>query len=112
LTVPFVWDEHEQPYDYARYSSFGLAHLARKHGFEVVDARRTLPDASIFAQLWMAYAFKAVRQWPPALRKPLLALMSLPVNLLGLALPLLPASPDLYLDNVMLWRRRAPGEST
>ena len=24
LTVPFVWDEHEQPYDYARYSSFGL----------------------------------------------------------------------------------------
>ena len=24
LTVPFVWNEHEQPYDYARYSSFGL----------------------------------------------------------------------------------------
>jgi SAM-dependent methyltransferase len=21
LTVPFVWDEHEQPFDYARYSS-------------------------------------------------------------------------------------------
>ena len=24
ITVPFVWDEHEQPHDYARYSSFGL----------------------------------------------------------------------------------------
>ena len=24
LTLPFFWDEHEQPYDYARYTSFGL----------------------------------------------------------------------------------------
>ncbi|MGD9591742.1 MAG: class I SAM-dependent methyltransferase, partial [Candidatus Berkiella sp.] len=24
LSVPFVWDEHEQPYDFARYSSFAL----------------------------------------------------------------------------------------
>ena len=30
LTVPFVWDEHEQPYDYARYSSFGLRDLLEK----------------------------------------------------------------------------------
>lgn len=30
LTVPFVWDEHEQPYDYARYSSFGLRFLLEK----------------------------------------------------------------------------------
>ena len=27
LTVPFVWDEHEQPRDYARYTSFGLKSL-------------------------------------------------------------------------------------
>jgi SAM-dependent methyltransferase len=36
LTVPFVWDEHEQPYDYARYSSFGLRSLLEKHGFSIV----------------------------------------------------------------------------
>ena len=28
--VPFVWDEHEAPYDFARYSSFGLIHLLKK----------------------------------------------------------------------------------
>ena len=112
LTVPFLWDEHEQPYDYARYSSFGLRHLAARHGFEVVDARRTLPDASIFAQLWLAYLFKVLRPWPAALRKPALALLALPANLAGLVSALvLPGSPDLYLDNVMLWRRR-PGTGT
>ena len=33
MSVPFCWDEHEQPYDYARYSSFGLAATVEKQGF-------------------------------------------------------------------------------
>ena len=36
LTAPFVWDEHEQPNDYARYSSFGLAHLLSQNGFHII----------------------------------------------------------------------------
>ena len=27
ITIPFGWDEHEQPFDYARYTSFGIIHL-------------------------------------------------------------------------------------
>lgn len=27
LSVPFIWDEHEQPYDYRRYTTFGLESL-------------------------------------------------------------------------------------
>ncbi|MBL4699825.1 MAG: class I SAM-dependent methyltransferase, partial [Phycisphaeraceae bacterium] len=33
LTVPFVWDEHEQPFDFARYSSFGLKAVLENAGF-------------------------------------------------------------------------------
>ena len=42
LTTPFVWDEHEQPVDFARYTSFGLKHLLMRHGFVVVGFIRTL----------------------------------------------------------------------
>jgi SAM-dependent methyltransferase len=113
LTVPFVWDEHEQPYDYARYSSFGLRHLARKHGFEVRLARRTLADASLFPQLWLAYLFKVTRGAPEWIRKAVLATASLPTNLLGLVLArLLPGSPDLYLDNVMVWSKETEGSGS
>ena len=108
MTVPFVWDEHEQPYDFARYSSFGLTYLARKAGFEVVESRRTLADASLFAQLWLAYWFKVIRRSNPAsrLRKLLLAAICVPTNLLGLLLgKLLPTNPDLYLDNVIILAR-------
>ncbi len=44
LTVPFVWDEHEQPYDYARYSSFGLKALLEQHGFRVLQHRKLLAN--------------------------------------------------------------------
>lgn len=104
LTVPFVWDEHEQPYDYARYSSFALSYLAAKHGFRVETARRTLANAGLFAQLWLTYLFKITRPLPEAIRKPLLATLSVLINLLGILVSVvLPPNPDLYLDNAMVW---------
>jgi len=106
LTVPFVWDEHEQPYDYARYSSFGLAYLLRRHGFRVDEHRRTLPDASIFAQLWLVYLYKVTQSLPRLPRLALLNLAALPCNLLGHALRwILPSNSDFYLDNVLLATR-------
>lgn len=112
LTVPFVWDEHEQPYDYARYSSFGLRHLAAKNGFRIDVAERTLGDASLFAQLWLAYLFKVMRPLPALLRKPLLIAATGPTNVLGMLLGrLLPTSPDLYLDNVMIWTKLSEREA-
>src|SRR3546814_1285445 len=36
LTVSFVRDEHEQPSDYARYSTYGLKSLLERNGFTVL----------------------------------------------------------------------------
>jgi len=33
LTVPFQWRVHEAPYDYFRYTPFGLEHLLTRAGF-------------------------------------------------------------------------------
>lgn len=113
LTVPFVWDEHEQPFDFARYSSFGLHHLADLAGFEVSYATRTLADTSLFTQLWLAYLHKTSRRLYPMIGKTLLAAAAFPLNLFGLASgKLLPRSPDLYLDNAMVWTKTAqPGRT-
>jgi len=37
LMTPFMWGEHEAPYDYYRYTRYGLEYLANKTGFEVVN---------------------------------------------------------------------------
>lgn len=39
LSVPQAGAEHEQPHDYFRFTSFGLAHLAREAGLEVATIR-------------------------------------------------------------------------
>jgi SAM-dependent methyltransferase len=38
-TVPFIWHVHEAPRDFYRYSRYGLEHLLRKAGFEVLEVR-------------------------------------------------------------------------
>ncbi len=108
LTVPFVWDEHEQPHDFARYSSFGLRALLEQAGFAVAAQRKSTADSRVLFQLVNAYLYKTTRTSSRGLDwLAMLALMA-PVNLLGLAVGwLLPANPDLYLDNIVLARKPA-----
>lgn len=37
LTAPFFYAEHERPYDFFRYTQFGLRHLLEAAGFEVLE---------------------------------------------------------------------------
>src|ERR1035437_5812332 len=58
LTVPFVWDEHEQPYDFARYSSFGLRAILEKQGLKILIHKKLGADPSVLFHLANAYLFK------------------------------------------------------
>ncbi len=106
LTVPFVWDEHEQPWDYARYSSFGLKSLLEKNGFEVLKQQKINADVRALFQLINAYLFKILwTRWQVA-NLFICAAMMAPFNILGALLyKVLPANPDLYLDQVVLARK-------
>ena len=108
LTVPFIWDEHEQPWDYARYSSFGLKNLLERNGFEVLEQRKTNADVRVLFQLVNAYLFKTLQTSNVKANVIICALIMAPFNLLGILLgKLLPSNPDLYLDQVVLARKRA-----
>ena len=107
LTVPFVWDEHEQPQDFGRYSSFGLRHLLEKHGFQLLEQRKTCNNITLIMQLLNSYIFKTIRVKPSRLRMILILLLTMPLNLLGSFLNLfLPDNDDLYLDNIVLARKK------
>ncbi|MCK9201484.1 MAG: class I SAM-dependent methyltransferase [Gallionella sp.] len=110
LTVPFVWDEHEQPWDYARYSSFGLKSLLEKNGFEILEQQKINADVRVLFQLVNAYLFKVLwTRWSPA-NLLICAIVMAPFNILGAILyKVLPANPDLYLDQVVLARKNAHG---
>jgi len=106
ISVPFLWDEHEQPYDYARYTSFGIRSLLERNGFEVVQQRKTIDDARTLFQLLNAYIYKKTVTPFPVLNVLFTVLFMMPWNIIGeFAALILPRNKDLYLDNVILARK-------
>ena len=109
LTVPFVWDEHEQPYDFARYSSFGIKYLLEQHGLDIIEHKKTLADVRVLFQLANAYFYKWLVGGNSYWNLLATLVFMAPVNLLGaLVYKVLPRNDDLYLDNVVLARKRKP----
>jgi SAM-dependent methyltransferase len=106
LTVPFVWDEHEQPFDYARYSSFGISDLLKKSGFEILEQKKSMSDIRVIFQLINAYLYKKTAVKSSYINLLSTVFLMAPFNLLGEFLAvILPENEDLYLDNVILARK-------
>jgi SAM-dependent methyltransferase len=103
LTLPFVWDEHEQPYDFARYSSFGLTHVLQNRGFRVQEIVKSGDDLSVVLQTVGMYVYKALAPGTGLFKAASAGLMTIPLNTLGsLLVPLMPKNPDLFLDLLVL----------
>jgi len=57
VTCPFVWNEHEVPHDYARYTVFALKHLFAKHGFNVINFEKSGTFVQAIEQMRRLYFF-------------------------------------------------------
>ena len=106
MTVPFVWDEHEQPHDFARYSSFGLGSLLDRHGFEVIEQRKCVSDIRVVFQLLNGYLYKKTVSENKFINILLTLILMAPLNIAGEFLAkMLPVNGDLYLDNIVLAKK-------
>lgn len=107
LTVPFLWDEHEQPNDYARYSSFGLKYLLTSKGFEIIEFKKSVNDIRVIFQLSICYIVKKIDVRNKFLNLIFVFVLASPFNILGEILAfILPKNDDLYLDNIILIKKR------
>ena len=99
ITVPFAWFEHEIPYDYARYSSFGLRHLLEKNGFKVIKTEKTTNYLETVIQLFIAYIFNIVFPKKIYIQYILHLLITSPLQIILLSLSkLFPSSSKLYCN--------------
>jgi len=103
VTVPFVWDEHEIPYDFARYTSFGLIYLLSQHGFKVVSLEKTTTYVEAIIQMWNAYVAQTILPRNRFLKVLLTALLISPVTVFGMLLSgILPENQNFYCNSVVL----------
>ena len=108
ITVPFLWNEHEVPYDFGRYSSYGIKYLLEKHEFEILDLQKSGNFARVNCQMTALYFYSIIDVKNPALNFLLRMLFIIPINILGsLFMPLLPKNSTLYFNNVVLATKKS-----
>ncbi|RYZ19647.1 MAG: class I SAM-dependent methyltransferase, partial [Chitinophagaceae bacterium] len=66
ISCPFAFCEHEQPNDYARYTSFAMRHMLQQKGFEVIEQVKTGNSIEAIYQLRLVYIHQHIT---PKVRK-------------------------------------------
>jgi len=109
ITCPFVWPEHEVPYDYARYTLFALTSILEKAGFKIntVDKSGNFFMAvqqmkTVFVYQHVCGKFSLNNKIPvfaTIARKILIPIMNIG-GIVGNAI--LPKKKELYLNNIVL----------
>ena len=51
LTMPLIWPEHEQPWDFQRFTSYGIARHLEKSGFKIERLDKVNPGLACIIQI-------------------------------------------------------------
>lgn len=108
ITVPFCWNEHEIPYDFGRYTSFGIKHLLEKHGFSIIEIHKSGHFSQVISQFSSLYVYEVVKSAvkSKALHYLLSMLLIVPINIIGAIISfIIPRNRSLFFNNVVLARK-------
>jgi SAM-dependent methyltransferase len=107
VSVPFAWNEHEIPNDFGRYTSFGLEHLLKKSGFEIIESRKTGHFAAVIAQYTALYIYELIHTKNKYFNILTNILLVFPFILLGFIISwCLPRNKTLFFNNIILARKK------
>lgn len=106
FTCPFAWNEHEQPYDYARYTSFAIQSLMKKHGFEIILFKKSTSYIETVMQMLSTYIYQNCLPQNTMFRLMLSAIFVTPINIIGILFAkILPRDQSLYHNNIVIARK-------
>ena len=111
LSTPQTWGLHEIPYDFYRYTPYGLRYLAEATGFRVVDVWPTCGLWATFGQRVSSFFFHRYAKGRWLIVQAVWAIICCTIQLLALALDWWYEGVGDTLDNVILAQKvgRADG---
>lgn len=103
LSTPFAWGEHEEPYDFARYTSFGVRYILNTNGFSIDKETKTTTYILSIFQIIIAYLVRDVLPQGRVLGFMAQLAFIFPLNLIAHILNcVLPKSTAYYSNIVVL----------
>ena len=107
FTCPFIWDIHEEPYDYARYTPHALEYLMNKKGFEVVKIKKSSNHLETIFQIITSYFYLYVLPKNTYLRLILVPIFIAPLNIIGILLgKIFKDSGNFYHNNIVVVKKK------
>lgn len=107
ITIPFVWEEHEAPFDFARYTSFGITHILQNAGFDVVVQKKATGYIETIFQMINAYIVKGIFRSNKYVKVLLTPVLVAPLTILGFLLgKILPSNESLFGNMVIVARKK------
>lgn len=102
ISVPFLWPEHEQPYDFYRFTRFGIKDHLIRNGFEVISI--SSDTGAIEAMVVMLNIYILSNLVPPikGLGRIISFFICFPIQLIGIFMhKIMPDNGHLYLNIVV-----------
>ena len=106
LTVPFVFPEHEKPFDFFRFSEHGAKQLYYDNDMVIEYLAKDSNEIDVITTIISLYVVSNLAPKIPGFRRLIALFICFPVQLLGLLLSvILPNSGDLYLNIVLMGKK-------
>ncbi len=106
VTVPFVWNEHEVPYDFKRYTSYGIIDLLKKQGFEIIRVKKSTSYLEMIYQMKAEYYRYLFSKKSPIVRHFMQGTIISFQNFKGTVMNrIFPKNATFYGDNIVLCKK-------
>jgi SAM-dependent methyltransferase len=108
ISAPFFWGEHETPYDFRRWTSFGFTELFTRHGFEIVEYEKSGSLRSVIGSMLCDKIRENQKNITKLIAYPLYFLINM-IAKMG-ARSIKKRDRTYYLDNIILIRKQQQTE--
>jgi len=105
FSMPFIYPEHEAPYDFRRYTSFQHKRLFAAYNFEEVSIQKTTGFFGTFGQLFVVWVFESITFRAPILKALLSVFLFGPILAVSLGLDWILDKSGPTMDYVITAKR-------
>ena len=103
ISLPFVWPEHEMPFDFRRLTLGGLVKELEKQNFEIIHTYKNGNFVSVIIELFIILIHKLLYTKNVFLNYFINIVFIFPLTLLGIILSVVFKNPNgLYFNNIVL----------
>lgn len=105
ISMPFIYPEHEIPFDFQRYTKYKHIKLLTENNFSIVQIKKTTGFWGTFGQVFVVYIFESIKFRASFLKTVLSIFILGPIQIFSIILDILFIKSGPTMDYVIIARK-------